>query len=476
MMPKNIEIMGCKWYYFILAALITQSCNRPRQYDLIVENARLFDVYTGNVIDHKIILISGDTIAGIVDAGEPVRTKKVVDADGRLVTPANIDTHTHITDVLESDGKTPRFHPKILNLLYRKKISENYLPYGTTTIIDMGMPDDWVRQALQWAKRPLSRYTDVIVSGSNIIEEGIENHTLYDLVVNDTRIIELKLEEYQESGVRNVVVDYRLHPNMFTQVCAQAQQLGLKPFAHLYRDVPFRQALDAGVNDFEFIHTIATNSFDFERDKPELDNQLRNIYGEDYKPSPSVYILEMFKYLAENRPVVLDSTISMLAKHRVSFSTSLHNLAETCDLTHFRNIDDKLTREQVRRNAYSFTHFLKYVKKAHDAGIMLRIGTNCRNGGMALLSEQLLLFEAGIPIADIIKISTINGAIALGIDNKLGAIEVGKRANLIVYDQNPFDNPRNFLSPRKVIKNGKLYKKELPSMNPDSNNISDTIE
>jgi imidazolonepropionase-like amidohydrolase len=93
----------------------------------------------------------------------------------------------------------------------------------------------------------------------------------------------------------------------------------------------------------------------------------------------------------------------------------------------------------------------------YDKGIKIRIGTDCPNGGKSALSEQLLLYEYGFTIPAIIQISTINGATALDMENKYGSIEKGRRADLIIYKQNPFDNYKNFLSERTIIKDGKIY-------------------
>ena len=101
-------------------------------------------------------------------------------------------------------------------------------------------------------------------------------------------------------------------------------------------------------------------------------------------------------------------------------------------------------------------------KKVYDKGIKIRIGTDCAHGGKAALSEQVLLAQYGFSIPSIIQISTINGAIALGFENKYGSIEKGRKADLIIYDKNPFDNYNNFLSDRTVIKDGKIYNYATP--------------
>ena len=86
------------------------------------------------------------------------------------------------------------------------------------------------------------------------------------------------------------------------------------------------------------------------------------------------------------------------------------------------------------------------------------MGTDWPNGGRAFISEQLLLAEYGFPIPAILQMATINGATALGLQHKYGSIEKGKKANLLIWHKSPFDNHKNFLAGKTIIKDGIVFK------------------
>jgi len=76
-------------------------CKKTKRYDLIVENAVIFT--DSGLIEGKTILIKGYTIAGIIDAGEPIRTRKVVDAEPNSAWISQIESwkpNPKLTDVI----------------------------------------------------------------------------------------------------------------------------------------------------------------------------------------------------------------------------------------------------------------------------------------------------------------------------------------------------------------------------------------
>lgn len=60
--------------------------------------------------------------------------------------------------------------------------------------------------------------------------------------------------------------------------------------------------------------------------------------------------------------------------------------------------------------------------------------------GFAYIREMELLREAGFHPLEVIRSSTLMGAQALGMDDQIGTVEVGKLADLVLIDENPLAN------------------------------------
>jgi imidazolonepropionase-like amidohydrolase len=96
----------------------------------------------------------------------------------------------------------------------------------------------------------------------------------------------------------------------------------------------------------------------------------------------------------------------------------------------------------------------QYVYRFYMSGVRLNLGTDTPDPGKAALSEMLLLHRAGIPMAAVFTIATLHGAEEVGQADVVGTVEPGKRADLILFDRNPLDDPANLLAGKTVIKSG----------------------
>ena len=106
----------------------------------------------------------------------------------------------------------------------------------------------------------------------------------------------------------------------------------------------------------------------------------------------------------------------------------------------------------------------KEIKAFYDAGggDLITLGTDHPSWGefftpFSVHRELLSLSLSGIPNAAVLRIATINSARAMGLGDRLGSIETGKWADLVVVRGNPLADIRRTRLPRLVIKAGRVY-------------------
>lgn len=405
---------------FITVAIVISGCKKPKRYELIVENATILT--DSGLVDGKTILVMGDTIAGIIDGGEPVRTRKVVDADGGIVMPGFIDSHTSIACFFKSNGKAFDTHPKSLTTFYRSIVSKHFLPYGVTTIFDAEPDSAWVPQIVSWKPNP--KLTDVMVARSVEMGKSACNP-------NQSPHVFIK-------GIYDGKNQEHAGNNCFWILTGVQNGLNYPKNIEGIQSIMNSLLLLTGSSDIVL-------------------NRIANIYGIRQNIPDELLAIEGISYLAENSPVMLDSVAAILGSNNASVSTGLYRIKHFVD-SGFTTCGIEPTEAIKQRLKYGFAHLMEYVKALHTKGVELRIGYNMPFDGSAFANEQNLLLESGFPINEIGKISSFNAAKAFAIHGKKGKIAIGYTADLVVFQKNDTGNSFDFTKIKRVIKGGRAEK------------------
>lgn len=236
----------------------------------------------------------------------------------------------------------------------------------------------------------------------------------------------------------------------------------LKITAHLCA-VTYREAAEMGIDQLEHGFFAST---DFVKDKkenqcpPGADESIANLNVE----SDSAKNLLQFLI---NKKTIITSTLAVFE----GFNTT--QPAPSSELLSYFSPDSrdfylKLFARIKSAKAPSdddkaFSNNAKMEKMFYEMGGLLTVGTDPTGNGGTIAgfgnwrAVELLVEADGFTPLEAIKISTLNGAIALGFDKNIGTIEIGKSADLLIIDGDPSKNISDIRKVQIVFKNGVGY-------------------
>ncbi len=121
------------------------------------------------------------------------------------------------------------------------------------------------------------------------------------------------------------------------------------------------------------------------------------------------------------------------------------------------------TIEDVNLGALRSDVSRQIVKTLHANGVPILAGTDAPMPlvypGFALHTELELLVKSGLTPADALRAATIGPAEFLGLSEQSGSIAVGKRADLVLLDDNPLVQISNTQRIRAVVLDGCLFQR-----------------
>lgn len=91
--------------------------------------------------------------------------------------------------------------------------------------------------------------------------------------------------------------------------------------------------------------------------------------------------------------------------------------------------------------------------RAIEADVCIAAGTDSIGD---MVEEMYLLVDLGMETAEAVRCATINGARLMGIDDLVGTVEPGKRADLVLLEENPLLEPGAYGAPALVIQSGRV--------------------
>ncbi len=137
----------------------------------------------------------------------------------------------------------------------------------------------------------------------------------------------------------------------------------------------------------------------------------------------------------------------------------VHDDAKLRRFTPHSEIDRMTLRrpQWFRAEQYVSSDHGAFVRDLVEAGGRVGVGSHGQLQGLGYHWELWAVASGGLSNHDALRVATIFGAQAIGLDGDVGSIEAGKLADLVILDADPLDDLRNTNTVDRVMLNGRLY-------------------
>jgi imidazolonepropionase-like amidohydrolase len=441
--------------------------------DIIVfQNVNLVPMTNEKIVKGQTVLVRGKRI---IEIGPSKRiavpqNARVIDGTGAYLMPGLADMHMHTRDNWDDWMSDWPVSPLLL-----------YLANGVTTIRCFG--PEMSGYVLRWRDKINSGQ----LIGPTIYTSG---PIIYGPVNNPKKIV----LEQKAQGFDFIKLYSFLSKDEFHEAMIAAKQAGMYTAGHIPFQVGLEGVLSEGMDEIAHIEELSFEFVDFDKNKG-----LKGRYWMPYviktafqqvKPYLGFNMEELderfgdrvssvaTKVRSANIPVCttlfLDEVIvEKLYEPEQFLSKPENKYLPRKYLAAFRQGREK--HQMQFRGGGDFAFFkrtldrilLKYLKEAE---VFLVLGTDAGTGWMGLVpgfsihDELRILTENGFTPYEAIKTGTVNAAIVVEKMNgngDFGTIEIGKKADLILVEDNPLEDVANIKNILGVMASGRWYDKTM---------------
>jgi imidazolonepropionase-like amidohydrolase len=339
---------------------------------------------------------------------------EIVNGQGLTLMPGLIDAHYH-----NSKG-----YPAI------------YLKRGITSLRDPGIwIEDYDGERQSGASNPR-----LFLTGPHL-DMPPPTYPNDAYVVRDKKEVREAMKFLLQGGGTAIKVYLGLSLGLIEEACNIAHAHGLPVTGHL-EIVDARQAIEAGLDGIEHITSFGTALIP--QQKAEVYRQ--RILENSGERRPGRY--EMWKDIDVNSKAA-DSLLKFLVSHQTFVTPTLgafeYRLGDT---------------EKDSTKHLGFQNMIDFVGRCQESGVRIVVGSHGPwnkyvETGWTYQHEMELFSKSGMSNMNIIKAATIENAKFFRVDDRLGSIEIGKQADLVLIKGDPIANLKDIYNVEKVMLNGK---------------------
>lgn len=429
---------------------------------LVLYDVTIIDGLGKPPVEHQVIVIRDGLISEIstVSDFEDPPSNSAMDVAGMFVMPGLIDMHAHVTilPMNEEGGLASN-----MDRAASEAVLATLLDFGITTVRNPAAP---TVDAIELR----GLVAEGIVAGPQIVTAGSAlNRTSasFGPFVSTPTLEAIRAEVARQAtlGVDYLKV-YSSLPPEFVQVAIEAaHNHGLEVIGHLQRTT-WTEATRLGID--HIAHGAPWSAYYLPEDRRAnyngtLKDRMFWLENVDFS-GPA--IREMIQLMAVSGVTVDPTLVAYRTKfygddpHYLSNADSVFAPPLVRDIWARGAFTSDWSADDYSQGHAVWPQVLELTKALYDGGVLLTAGSDTPNPwvipGVSLHEELQLLHDAGIPAINVLRIATNNGAVSLGLDERIGSVEVGKEADLLVLRANPLNDLSNTREIAFVLVNGMI--------------------
>ncbi|MBL0924825.1 MAG: amidohydrolase family protein [Sphingomonadaceae bacterium] len=418
-----------------LAVAATPTAAQEVPKNTVITGARMIDVLTGKVVDNPAIFVGPNgRITGIADArtvkwGSDV---KHIDLSGKTILPGLIDMHVHLDGPADIGGYRGLEFTDSFWGMTAVGSAQAMLKAGFTTVRNVGSGnrnDIGLKQAIDngYAVGPRivpAGYALGATGGhcdSTFLPPSLEKAEKEEGIADSPDELRYQVRRQRKYGAEVIKVcatggvfsrntepgQQQLSESELRVIADEAHQWGIRVAAHAHGGDGIKAAIRAGIDTIEHASLVDDEGIKLAAARARPVWFSMDIYNTEYTQAEG-------------------------AKNGV--------------------LEDNLRKDrevaQIQRDNF---------RKAHKAGVRMVFGSDAGVMPHGEIGKQFrVMVEYGMTPLEAIQAATRNGAQALGREKDVGAIAVGRFADIIAVDGDPLTNVRELESVDAVVKGGKL--------------------
>ena len=412
---------------------------KPLTGTTLIRNARVFDSRAAVLGEPSDVLIRDGRIAAVLAVGEGGGADRMIDAGGRVLTPGLFDMHGHID---EWQGGL-------------------HLAAGVTTVRDMGN-DNGNLQRLMAAERSGKLLSPSVVA-AGFIEGESPMSARNGFVISTLAEAKKAVDWYADRKYVGIKIYNSFPKDILRDTVAYAHSRDLRVSGHVPVFLRAQNVVEAGFDEIQHINQVLLNFLvDDTTDTRTLERfylPAKGVADLDFDSAP---VQDFIATLAGGQ-IAVDPTIATFDFIRHRAGQTAPGLAAVADhlpssvqrglkVASFDIPDD----ETAARYERSYQKMVEFVGRMYRAGVPILAGTDGMPG-FTLQRELELYVQAGMSPAQALQTATWTAARHSRTMDDRGAIEAGKRADLVLFDGDPTSNIGDLRRAVLVIKNGVAY-------------------